>query len=177
LTHVGQPTRAKQDVPPAVRRLVLRRDGGKCVVPGCRHGRFVDIHHIEHRADGGDHHPDNLVTLCAAHHRATHRGLLLLVGSVASGLRFYHPDGTEYGDVHAGVSEVTTTPDAPNAAPSDLRRRRQMAQRALRRLGFTQRETDSALDQACAHVGPQATAEALLRRALEILTAELPHAS
>jgi hypothetical protein len=31
-----QPPRASQTIPPAVRRQVLRRDGGKCLVPGCR---------------------------------------------------------------------------------------------------------------------------------------------
>jgi hypothetical protein len=35
-----RPPRARQDVPPAVRRAVLRRDGGRCVVPGCRHRDF-----------------------------------------------------------------------------------------------------------------------------------------
>jgi hypothetical protein len=41
-THVGtEPTKARQDVAPALRRHVLRRDGGRCVVPGCRQSLFV----------------------------------------------------------------------------------------------------------------------------------------
>jgi hypothetical protein len=48
----------------------MRRDGGTCVVPGCRQGVFVDIHHLKPRADGGDHDPDMLAVLCAAHRRA-----------------------------------------------------------------------------------------------------------
>ena len=35
--HVGISPRATQTIPPAVRRLVLRRDAGHCRVPGCRH--------------------------------------------------------------------------------------------------------------------------------------------
>lgn len=72
--HVG--TRAKQDIPPALRRAVLRRDERRCRVPGCRNATFLDLHHIQHRSDGGRHVPENLVTVCSAHHRALHRGEL-----------------------------------------------------------------------------------------------------
>jgi hypothetical protein len=94
-THVGQ-SRAAQDIPPATRRAVMRRDG-KCVVPGCRHATFLDIHHIKLRSEGGDHDPDTLVCLCSAHHTAAHRAALIVEGSISGGLRFYHADGTEYG--------------------------------------------------------------------------------
>ncbi|MFZ5894883.1 MAG: HNH endonuclease [Myxococcota bacterium] len=67
-THVRQ--RASQTIPPAVRREVMRRDNGRCVVNGCRHATFVDAHHPKPRSEGGQHEPDNLVCLCAAHHRA-----------------------------------------------------------------------------------------------------------
>jgi hypothetical protein len=30
------------------------------------------VHHIRHRADGGDHSVDNLVTLCRRHHTRLH---------------------------------------------------------------------------------------------------------
>ena len=39
--------RATQDIPPAVRRAVLHRDGRCCVFPGCRSARFLDLHHIK----------------------------------------------------------------------------------------------------------------------------------
>jgi hypothetical protein len=39
-THVREPTRATQTIPPALRRKVMRRDRGRCVVPGCRHATF-----------------------------------------------------------------------------------------------------------------------------------------
>jgi hypothetical protein len=59
-THVGEPARATQSVPPTLRRKVMRRDHGRCVVTGCRHATFVDRHHVETRADGGGHDEDNL---------------------------------------------------------------------------------------------------------------------
>src|SRR6187399_747425 len=64
--------RATQTIPPATRRTVLRRDEGRCRVPGCRHAVFVEPHHIGLRSEGGDHDPENLITLCGAHHRAVH---------------------------------------------------------------------------------------------------------
>jgi hypothetical protein len=58
------PTRVTQSVPPAVRRRVLERDGRKCSVPGCRHSQYLDLHHVKPRAEGGDHDPELLITLC-----------------------------------------------------------------------------------------------------------------
>src|ERR1700678_4245551 len=47
---VGRKTRS---IPPAIRRALNSRDGG-CRFPGCTHQRYLDAHHIEHWADGGD---------------------------------------------------------------------------------------------------------------------------
>jgi hypothetical protein len=55
---------------------------------GCRHATFVDVHHLRAREDGGNHEPYNLLTLCGAHHRACHRGELLIEKSDSDGLRF-----------------------------------------------------------------------------------------
>ena len=67
---VGRRTRA---VSPAIRRALRVRDGG-CRFPGCTRSRFVHAHHIRHWADGGETKLDNLVTLCAQHHRLVHEG-------------------------------------------------------------------------------------------------------
>jgi len=56
------PERATQDIPPAVRRKVLRRDHHRCQIPGCMHGTFIDVHHLETRADVGGHDPTNWLT-------------------------------------------------------------------------------------------------------------------
>jgi len=57
---VGRKTRA---IPPAMRRALVARDGG-CQFPGCTQRRFVDGHHIEHWADGGETNLRNLTLLC-----------------------------------------------------------------------------------------------------------------
>jgi hypothetical protein len=158
-THVGRaaasPTRASQNIPPAVRRAVLRRDNGRCVFPGCRHATFLDVHHIDPRAEGGDHDPDNLMTVCSAHHRAVHRGEAHVAGNVGTGLHFRHADGTAYGGV---VS--------PGVADAHAK-----AFRGLLGLGFREREARRALEQVGAHVGRDATVEVVLRSALMLLGA------
>ena len=67
---VGRKTRA---IPPAIRRALRFRDKG-CRFPGCTNTRYVDGHHIEHWADGGDTSLENLVQLCRHHHRLVHEG-------------------------------------------------------------------------------------------------------
>jgi hypothetical protein len=67
---VGRKTRA---IPPALRRALACRDGG-CRFPGCTSTRFVDAHHVEHWADGGETRLDNLALLCRFHHRLVHEG-------------------------------------------------------------------------------------------------------
>ena len=51
------PARVTRTIPPAVRRQVTRRDRGRCVVPGCRAARHLEVHHVVPRALGGTHDP------------------------------------------------------------------------------------------------------------------------
>jgi hypothetical protein len=67
---VGRKTRS---VPPALQRALRDRDGG-CRFPGCGRDRWVDAHHIQHWAQGGQTSLDNLVQLCRHHHRLVHEG-------------------------------------------------------------------------------------------------------
>lgn len=83
--HIGsidgaETTRATQTIPPAKRRKVLRRDHGRCRVPGCRSKSNIDIHHVTPRAEGGTHDVDMMVCLCEAHHLALHEGRLVISG-------------------------------------------------------------------------------------------------
>ena len=87
---LGVPLRS---VTPQLRRLVFARDGGRCVVPGCGHWRFIDVHHRVPRARGGANRLDNLVCLCTAHHRAIHDGVLALEGSATEGWVVRHAGG------------------------------------------------------------------------------------
>jgi hypothetical protein len=156
--HMGQAElshKATQTVPPAARRAVLRRDQRRCQVPGCRHATFVDVHHIQPREEGGGHEPENLLTLCSAHHRACHRAALSIEGRAPAALRFRHADGTEYG---AALS--------PNGADVQLR-----AFQGLRALGFGEREARLALRQSTTHMGENAQLEQVLRHAVGLLTA------
>jgi HNH endonuclease len=57
---------------------------------------FVDLHHIQPRSQGGRHDASNFITLCGAHHRAAHRGELLIDGNTSTSVRFRHADGSEY---------------------------------------------------------------------------------
>lgn len=82
------PTRAFQEVPPAVARMVLRRDRGRCRVPGCRSSRWIHLHHIVPREHGGNNDPWNLVCLCPAHHQALHRQQIALTGRAPDALVF-----------------------------------------------------------------------------------------
>jgi hypothetical protein len=91
--------RASQTIPPALRRAVLVRDGHCCRVPGCKNSTFLDLHHIQLRSEGGRNVPENILTLCGAHHRAIHRGSLLIEKDVAGAVRFRHGDGSAYGQV------------------------------------------------------------------------------
>ena len=51
-----------------VRRLVLKRAGGRCAVPGCAE-EATEADHVREIADGGDEwDPQNLQALCRAHH-------------------------------------------------------------------------------------------------------------
>ncbi|HEX5099046.1 MAG TPA: HNH endonuclease [Polyangiaceae bacterium] len=148
--HVcAAPVRATQSIPPAIRRAVSRRDGGKCRVPGCRHAVFTDAHHIELRSEDGKHELENLITLCAAHHRAVHAGTLLITGS-ASSPSFAHADGTPYGG-------------AVGSAVADARAK---AFQALTAMGFREGEAKRALARIPTSVSPL---EQVIRQALREL--------
>lgn len=155
LTHVGRGTdavaaRARQSVPPATRRLVVRRDGGRCRVPGCRNADWVEVHHLDLRSEGGTHDPDRLLLLCGAHHDQLHEGVLHIEGTVQSGLRFRHADGTIYGELPAAESVQVFTE----------------VFETLRRLGYKEREARAAVAAARSQVGSSPARAELLRAAL-----------
>ena len=67
---IGRKTRS---IPPAINRALRARDKG-CRFPGCTHTQFIDGHHLQHWADGGETSLANLVQLCRRHHRLVHEG-------------------------------------------------------------------------------------------------------
>ena len=77
--------RRQRIVPARTRRLVEDRDRG-CVFPGCQARGFLEVHHLDHWADGGATDLDRLVCLCPFHHDAHHRGEFTIAGTAT------HPD-------------------------------------------------------------------------------------
>jgi hypothetical protein len=107
--NVGRKTRT---LSPALRRALTARDSG-CRFPGCTFHRFVDAHHVEHWADGGETNLSNLVTLCRAHHRMVHSGEIVIKPTDDGGWRFSNQDGRPYKGAYR--------PNTPAYAADDLR--------------------------------------------------------
>jgi len=75
-------------------QAICERDGWRCTVPGCTSHRGLHAHHLHFRSAGGGDEPENLTTLCAAHHlRGVHRGTLRIRGRAPEGLRYELPVG------------------------------------------------------------------------------------
>ncbi len=160
--HVGRGSAAAQDIPPRIRRLVWRRDHGRCAVPGCRSGKHLEIHHVVPRSQGGTHDQSNLILCCSAHHGRVHLGSLVVTGTAPDRLEFRHADGTPYGERARSVASSRALDARPHqvAAEAD-------AMDALRRMGV--RPTDAR--QAIAEAARSGTTslEDLLRQALIVL--------
>ncbi|MER5392479.1 DUF222 domain-containing protein [Saccharopolyspora sp. NPDC002686] len=63
---------SQRTAPPHLRAALLARDG-VCAFPGCDHPPGTpQAHHIRHWIDGGPTRVDNMVMLCAHHHRTIH---------------------------------------------------------------------------------------------------------
>jgi hypothetical protein len=95
LERDGQPIsvgRKTRSIPPALRRALAARDRC-CRFPGCASRQFIDAHHIEHWARGGETSLRNLVRLCRHHHRLLHEGGYTVLGHGDGRLTFRRPDG------------------------------------------------------------------------------------
>lgn len=77
----------------ALRRSVMRRDGGTCRFPGCSRRHRLNIHHIVFWEHGGATDLENLIVLCPAHHAAIHRRGWSITGT-ASTATFVSPEGS-----------------------------------------------------------------------------------
>lgn len=106
---------------------------------GCRASRYLHIHHIESRKDGGGSEIDNLILLCGAHHRAYHEGKVRQIVTEDGELRFEHVI------VPPGVETAT---------------------RALVGLGFKKKQAEILVAEAMPHVGHEASVESLVKEAL-----------
>ena len=87
--NVGRKTRT---ISPALRRALNARDRG-CRFPGCCNTLYLDAHHIEHWANGGETKPSNLALMCRFHHRLVHEGDVSIQVLDDGALRFVRRDG------------------------------------------------------------------------------------
>jgi hypothetical protein len=64
--------RSTRIISAALRRALTLRDGG-CTFPLCEiPGKWCDVHHVDHWADGGRTDLNNTALVCGAHHTTTH---------------------------------------------------------------------------------------------------------
>jgi len=86
------PNLTADKIPAASYHAVQRRDKGRCQIPGCANTRWIDIHHVVLRSQGGTHEVSNLLTLCGFHHREHHRANSP-PPALGKGFVFYPPQG------------------------------------------------------------------------------------
>jgi hypothetical protein len=67
---------------------ILLRDGYRCMVPVCSSMRNLEAHHIEFLSAGGSDEEWNKVTLCHAHHRMVHEGVIRVWGRAPHALHW-----------------------------------------------------------------------------------------
>ena len=68
---------------------ILERDEWRCQAPGCTSRSKLEAHHIIFRSQNGSDDPENLITLCHAHHRhGIHDGYLRVEGTAPGGLHW-----------------------------------------------------------------------------------------
>jgi hypothetical protein len=99
--NVGRKTRT---ISAPLRRVLKARDKG-CRFPGCANTRYIDAHHVEHWANGGETKPSNLVSLCRFHHHAVHEGGMRIQILDDGALRFVKPNGVAVDSVLPGFTQ------------------------------------------------------------------------
>lgn len=167
----------------------MERDRWRCTFPGCRSARHLEVHHIDHVADGGENEPGNLTTLCGAHHGMHHDGVVGISGQAPDALLFSrdgrvlaHVPQPATEDASAADDEPATdeqsAPEPTKSAPEPTKSARSalskfaevetrtLAKAALQQAGFRAAIAKHAVEVALAHVGTGADLTALIREAL-----------
>ena len=68
---------------------IFERDEWRCQAPGCSARRRLEAHHIIFKSAGGTDDPENLITLCHAHHRhGIHENRLKVTGKAPWNLKW-----------------------------------------------------------------------------------------
>ncbi len=107
--------RKQRTVSTPLKRAIHARDRG-CTFPGCHRKRYLDAHHLEHWAHGGETSLDNLTLLCSHHHRLLHEGGFNAQRNADGALTFARADGRVVPRVGYRVEDFTD--DEVAAGPS-----------------------------------------------------------
>ena len=110
----GRVVRRGGPLPRAIERAVRLRDRSTCRVPGCHRRRYVDVHHIAPRGEGGEHSRRNCVCLCTTHHARLHEGHLRIEGDAEGELLFHDATGASVSSF--GASQGGTATGAATAS-------------------------------------------------------------
>jgi len=105
--NVGRKTRT---ISAPMRRVLNARDKC-CRFPGCSNKRWLDAHHIDHWANGGETKLSNLLSLCRFHHRALHEGGFRIEVLDDGALRFLKPNGDPVDSVAPGYTQPAGNPE------------------------------------------------------------------
>ncbi len=155
-------------IPPATRRAVLLRDRMRCRVPGCGRRRWVDVHHVRHRADGGEHSRSNCVTLCTTCHTALHEGSLHVRGDAERELVWTDASGAALPDSPPATSDPVTQLGSRDLTPEQSRILAVMGRRG----GWT---ADALIEHSQLPVGTVVGAIAALQFAGRITESDFAH--
>ncbi len=92
ILNVGRAQRLATD---AQVNALMTMWGHQCAMPGCTHTRFMEIHHMEEWADGGETNLDNLIPLCSACHSLVTDGWAQIERH-GHQIRFFMGDGSAF---------------------------------------------------------------------------------
>jgi hypothetical protein len=84
--------RKRRTIAGALKRALHKRDK-TCTYPGCTHRIFLEGHHIQHWAEGGETSLSNTALLCSLHHRHVHEYGYTIVLDADGRPQFRDPHG------------------------------------------------------------------------------------
>src|SRR5690625_4915920 len=100
--------RAKRTVTSQLRKAVLARDRG-CQFPGCGAAPYtLEIHHIQHWANGGVTSAGNSIALCRFHHQHVHQREITIRPSQHTGRWQFHDQNGQLLNTRDPLTRLTT---------------------------------------------------------------------
>lgn len=110
--HLGRKSRFVNN---AQFRALLAVWGFECAMPGCNHARFLQVHHIEEWAEGGETNLENLIPLCSACHSRVTNGYVHITTNGRT-IEFRFRGGRRFVSHGGGLPEKATPFTGPLVA-------------------------------------------------------------